>query len=83
MFCVQNPISKIKGGRAYYGQQRMSSWINGKARKRDSNSTMVDATEVLPRGINATIFRHDAQSDKSCEWVLAEEGKNLTNCRGV
>ena len=81
MFCVQSPVSVVKGGRAYYGQQRVSSWINGKARKK-RDSIRVDATEALPRGINATIFRHDAQSNESCEWVLAEEGKNLTGCRG-
>ena len=105
MFCVQNPISAApKGGRAFYGKQHMSSWINGKrkARKRTddddddnhvkkkqngwkkryepSDDGMFDATKALPLGINTTIFRHDPGSQMACEWTLAEERKNLTEC---
>ena len=83
MFCVQNPISKVKGGRAYYGKQSLSSWINGKKARRyePSDDGMFDATEALPPGINATIFRHDAASQMACEWTLAEERKNTSGCR--
>ena len=77
--CVQNPIKAVKGGRAYYGQQAINSWFNGKRVKRDSVGG-VNGTEALPPGINATIFRHEATSSLSCEWVLAQEGKNLTSC---
>ena len=74
--CVKNPIRNAKGGRAYYGQQAVSSWING---KRDSVGG-VNGSEALPPGINATIFRHDSSSNMSCEWKLAQEGKNITMC---
>ena len=80
MFCVQNPIKSIKGGRAYYGKQTVSSWINGKA-KRDATDDAVNATEALPPGINATVFKHNPKSQLACEWTLAEEGKNLSSCR--
>lgn len=77
--CVQNPIQSAKGGRAYYGQQAMSSWVNG---KRDSVNG-VSGSDALPPGINATIFRHNSKSSISCEWRLAQEGKNITMCEGV
>lgn len=80
--CVQNPISAAKGGRAYYGQQTIKSWISGKKQKRDSVAG-VNGTDALPLGINATIFRHETASSMSCEWVLAQEHKNLTMCEGV
>ena len=74
--CVQNPIASIRGGRAYYGQQSVISWING---KRDSISG-VDDSEVLPQGINATIFRHDPMSEETCEWKLAQVGSSVSGC---
>ena len=77
--CVQNPIQAVKGGRAYYGQQAITSWINGKRLKRDSVGN-VNGSDALPPGINATIFRHEPTSSLNCEWVLAQEGKNLTRC---
>ena len=89
MFCVQNPISRIKGGRAYYGKQSVSSWINGKAKRNvssreydddDDDGTTVNATEALPPGINATIFRHDAGTEMACEWSSAVERKNVSSC---
>lgn len=80
MVCVQNPIKTIKGGRAYYGRQAVSSWINGKTR-RSAATDAVNGTESLPPGINATIFKHDPRSKIACEWTLAGEGKNLSSCR--
>lgn len=80
MVCVQNPIKSVKGGRAYYGKQTVSSWINGKT-KRQVTGPSVDAKEALPPGINATIFKHDPKSNLSCEWTLAAEGKDLSSCR--
>ena len=74
--CVENPITSVKGGRAYFGQQTISSWING---KRDSVGG-VNGSEALPLGINATVFRHDSSSNMSCEWTLAQENKNITMC---
>ncbi len=72
----ENPIASAKGGRAYYGQQTISSWING---KRDTVGD-INGTEALPQGINATMFKHDSRSDMNCEWVLAQEGKDITMC---
>ena len=74
--CVQNPIKAVKGGRAYYGQQAVTSWING---KRDSIGN-VNGSEALPQGINATVFRHSPTALLPCEWTLAQEGKNITMC---
>ena len=76
--CVQNPISSIKGGRAYYGSQSVSSWFNG---KRDSVAG-VNGSEALPVGVNATVWRHDAGNSATlkCEWELAMEGKKVSEC---
>lgn len=81
MLCVQNPIKRVKGGRAYFGKQMVSSWINGKTKRDSTTDEIVSATEALPQGINATLFRHDAKSKMACEWTLAEEGKNVSSCR--
>ena len=82
--CVQNPIKAVKGGRAFYGQQSVSSWINGKRDvigERDAVGG-VNGSEALPQGINATIFRHDAVADSAlkCEWAMAAQGQNVNGC---
>lgn len=91
--CVQNPIHTAKGGRAYYGQQAVRSWINGKKAKkmikakrkglgrRDSIGNVNGAT-ALPPGVNVTVFRNAGPGKLSCGWVLAEEGKDVGMCDG-
>ena len=79
MLCVQNPISSVKGGRAYFGKQPESSWINGKVKK-DSVDDSINGTEALPPGINATIFKHNPNSQLACEWTLAGEKKDISSC---
>ena len=76
--CVQNPIKNVKGGRAYYGTQSVDSWING---KRDSVGG-VNGSEALPSGVNATVWMHSTANnvDVKCEWQLAMEGKDVSNC---
>lgn len=76
--CVQNPIKSVKGGRAYYGTQIVNSWISG---KRDSVGG-INGSEALPLGINATVWRHSNSEkvDVNCEWQLAMEGKDISNC---
>ncbi len=79
--CVQNPINAVKGGRAYYCQQALSSWIKGK-HKRDSIGG-VNGTDALMPGLNVTILRHEEKSPMTCEWTLAQEHKNITMCEGI
>ena len=85
--CVQNPIRAVKGGRAYYGQQAVSSWINGKKVKRKSLGRRdsvggVDGETALPPGVNLTVFQNAGPGKLSCGWVLAQEGKNVSMCEG-
>lgn len=79
MLCVQNPIKSVKGGRAYFAKQPVSSWINGKVKK-DSVDDSINGTEALPPGINATIFEHNPKSQLACKWTLAEERRNISSC---
>lgn len=79
MLCVQNPIKRVKGGRAYFGKQAVNSWIHGKVKK-DSVENLINSTEALPRGINTTIFKHDPRSQLACEWTLAAENKDIKSC---
>ena len=49
LLCVHNPIKSVKGGRAYFGKQAVSSWINGKIKK-DSVDNSFNGTYALPPG---------------------------------
>ena len=79
MLCVQDPIKRVKGGRAYFGKQAVNSWINGKVKK-DSVENSINGTEALPPGINTTIFKHNPKSQLACEWTLAVEDKDISSC---
>ena len=78
--CVQNPINEAQGGRAYYGTQMVSSWING---RRDSIAG-VNGSQALPVEVNTTVWRHDPAKNASlkCEWQQATNGKSVSKCPG-
>ena len=84
--CVNNPLRKAVGGRAYSGDQALFN-IGSAGRKRDSNSL-----DALPPGVNITLFQQlenfsnfppDSEEIESCTWQNALHYRDVRPCRSV
>ncbi|KAL8832131.1 MAG: hypothetical protein Q9191_000453 [Dirinaria sp. TL-2023a] len=85
--CVNNPLRKAVGGRAYYGDQALFKIGSAGRKKRDS-----DSLNALPPGANITLFQQleiystfpaDREEIGSCTWQNAVRNQDVRACRSV
>jgi len=86
--CVNNPLAKAVGGRAYYGAQEQVLYNIGGQRRRKRNTV----SNALPPHVNITLFQQyeiypsfpkAAEEMQSCTWQKVTTRQDVRPCQNI